>query len=206
MWWERDDLALQNIQARVRAPGVWMLANIKGGLLLSTVRYLSPSSEAIHEKGLAPDVQVDQPDVEFGADPPAGDEDAPARLSASDLRAESTQLLIYRTGLVRGETGTNELAYQVVVTNGASVRDAVFVHAMTGKVINRYTLVDDALFRRAVGHPDWYVRLACADVDELAAVAIRERPDELMAPRLGDPPGVERHSPRTSRSPASRSI
>lgn len=34
--WEQDDLALQNIQARVRAPGVWMLANIKGALLLST--------------------------------------------------------------------------------------------------------------------------------------------------------------------------
>lgn len=34
--WERDDLALQNIQARVRAPGVWMLANLKGALLLTT--------------------------------------------------------------------------------------------------------------------------------------------------------------------------
>ncbi|MCG8462317.1 MAG: NAD(+) synthase, partial [Holophagales bacterium] len=34
--WERDDLALQNIQARVRAPGVWMLANLRGALLLST--------------------------------------------------------------------------------------------------------------------------------------------------------------------------
>jgi len=34
--WEKDDLALQNIQARVRAPGVWMLANIKNALLLST--------------------------------------------------------------------------------------------------------------------------------------------------------------------------
>ncbi|CCH54566.1 NAD+ synthetase [Fibrisoma limi BUZ 3] len=34
--WETDDLALQNIQARVRAPGVWMLANIKNALLLST--------------------------------------------------------------------------------------------------------------------------------------------------------------------------
>jgi NAD+ synthetase len=34
--WERDDVALQNIQARVRAPGVWMLANITGGLLVST--------------------------------------------------------------------------------------------------------------------------------------------------------------------------
>ncbi|MFP4283203.1 MAG: NAD(+) synthase [Opitutales bacterium] len=34
--WETDDIALQNIQARVRAPSVWMLANIHGALLLST--------------------------------------------------------------------------------------------------------------------------------------------------------------------------
>jgi NAD+ synthase (glutamine-hydrolysing) len=34
--WERDDVALQNIQARVRAPSVWMLANIRYALLLAT--------------------------------------------------------------------------------------------------------------------------------------------------------------------------
>ena len=34
--WGQDDLALQNIQARVRAPGVWMLANLRSSLLLST--------------------------------------------------------------------------------------------------------------------------------------------------------------------------
>ncbi len=34
--WQRDDLALQNIQARVRAPSVWMLANLSSALLLST--------------------------------------------------------------------------------------------------------------------------------------------------------------------------
>lgn len=34
--WRTDDIALQNIQARVRAPGVWMLANIEGKLLLAT--------------------------------------------------------------------------------------------------------------------------------------------------------------------------
>jgi NAD+ synthase (glutamine-hydrolysing) len=34
--WPGDDLALQNIQARVRAPGVWMIANVRGALLLST--------------------------------------------------------------------------------------------------------------------------------------------------------------------------
>jgi NAD+ synthase (glutamine-hydrolysing) len=34
--WATDDLALQNIQARVRGPSVWMLANITGSLLLAT--------------------------------------------------------------------------------------------------------------------------------------------------------------------------
>ncbi len=34
--WETDDLALQNIQARVRGPSVWLLANIRGALLLAT--------------------------------------------------------------------------------------------------------------------------------------------------------------------------
>jgi NAD+ synthase (glutamine-hydrolysing) len=34
--WKTDDVALQNIQARARAPGIWMLANIRGALLLST--------------------------------------------------------------------------------------------------------------------------------------------------------------------------
>ena len=43
------------------------------GLLLSSTRYLSPSEDTIHERGLVPDAVVDQPDVEFGATPPTGD-------------------------------------------------------------------------------------------------------------------------------------
>lgn len=34
--WQTDDIALQNIQARVRSPSAWLLANIKNALLLST--------------------------------------------------------------------------------------------------------------------------------------------------------------------------
>src|SRR5262249_57142729 len=34
--WEVDDLALQNIQARARSPGIWMLTNLRGALLAST--------------------------------------------------------------------------------------------------------------------------------------------------------------------------
>ncbi|MGN6368997.1 MAG: NAD(+) synthase [Phycisphaerae bacterium] len=34
--WQRDDIALQNIQARTRSPGVWLIANLRNSLLLST--------------------------------------------------------------------------------------------------------------------------------------------------------------------------
>lgn len=34
--WKNNDIALQNIQARVRIPGLWMVANIKNSLLICT--------------------------------------------------------------------------------------------------------------------------------------------------------------------------
>ncbi|MDQ3394623.1 MAG: NAD+ synthetase [Bacteroidota bacterium] len=34
--WETDDITLQNIQARVRSPIIWMLTNIKNALLIAT--------------------------------------------------------------------------------------------------------------------------------------------------------------------------
>ena len=42
-------------------------------MLLSYVRYLAPNGNAIHEKGLQPEVPVDEPDVEFGGTPPTTD-------------------------------------------------------------------------------------------------------------------------------------
>lgn len=43
------------------------------GLWLSTTQYLTPGGEPLHEKGLAPTVPIDEPDVEFGQPAPAGD-------------------------------------------------------------------------------------------------------------------------------------
>lgn len=34
--WDRDDAALQNIQARARGPAAWLLANVRGAVLLTT--------------------------------------------------------------------------------------------------------------------------------------------------------------------------
>jgi carboxyl-terminal processing protease len=43
------------------------------GLLLTHLFYLTPADAVIHEKGLAPDVAVEQPDVEFGQPAPTVD-------------------------------------------------------------------------------------------------------------------------------------
>jgi NAD+ synthase (glutamine-hydrolysing) len=34
--WETHDIALQNIQARVRSPGIWLIANVENKILLAT--------------------------------------------------------------------------------------------------------------------------------------------------------------------------
>ena len=41
--------------------------------MLTHLVYLTPASVAIHEKGLIPDIGVEQPDVEFGQAPAAKD-------------------------------------------------------------------------------------------------------------------------------------
>jgi carboxyl-terminal processing protease len=56
------------------------------GLWLSTTRYLTPKDAVIHEKGLKPDVLVEVPDVEFGAEPPATDPILEKALEAIDLK------------------------------------------------------------------------------------------------------------------------
>ena len=43
------------------------------GLLLTHMLYLTPGGGAIHEKGLVPDLAVEQPTVEFGQTPPTND-------------------------------------------------------------------------------------------------------------------------------------
>ncbi len=68
------------------------------------------------------------------ADPPANEKTGQkASLSASDLHVSSAKLYVYRLGLPKGAEGTNQLVYEVTVTNGSSVRDVVFVHAQRGQ-------------------------------------------------------------------------
>jgi NAD+ synthase (glutamine-hydrolysing) len=63
--WEADDVARQNVQARARSPGVWMMANLTGALLVSTS---NPSEAAVGDAtmdgdtsgGIAPLAGIDK--------------------------------------------------------------------------------------------------------------------------------------------------
>ena len=98
------------------------------------------------------------PDIDLSVTPRLSPADAAARAvaavtasplgeSSAALSADSVTLVVYRTGLIRGVDGTNQLAYQVQVRDGAGAREMVFVHAHAGKVLNRYPLRHDALHR-----------------------------------------------------------
>ena len=97
---------------------------------LSTTPALSSSEAA---SMAVRDVRVDPPTDDKGR---AG--------STEGVKAASTKLMVYRTGLTFGRDGDNQLAYAVEVTNGSNVRDMLYLNAGSGKLLNRYSLVDDA--------------------------------------------------------------
>ena len=73
-----------------------------------------------------------------------------AASNIDSLNAVTTNLMVFRSGLVQGIPGRDHLAYEVEVTNAnISVREFVYVDAHNGKVIEQYTGIYDALDRRA---------------------------------------------------------
>lgn len=72
--------------------------------------------------------------------------------SPPDTRAPLTtgtpELMVFRTGLVRGVAGQTRLAWRVAVTDGEAHGEDVFVDADTGKILDRIATVTDGLSRR----------------------------------------------------------
>jgi carboxyl-terminal processing protease len=68
----RADLVGERTAGRAGVQRVVRLPDDRA-LWLTVSRYLTPKGEPIHGQGLAPTVEVDDPEVEFGAPPPAAD-------------------------------------------------------------------------------------------------------------------------------------
>ena len=106
-----------------------------------------------------PDVSVDTSPA-FGADQaaeraiadvmanPPQNELTGAAVDVSGLSASAPTLYVYRDGLIQDVRGPDYLVYEVEVTNGSSIREMVYLNAHNGKLVNRISHVEDALFRR----------------------------------------------------------
>jgi carboxyl-terminal processing protease len=70
---DRADLIGANTLGRAARQRLVKLPD-QSGLWLTYLRYLTPSGDPIHEMGLAPNVAVIQPEIEFGDEAPAPDE------------------------------------------------------------------------------------------------------------------------------------
>ncbi|MEP9383094.1 M4 family metallopeptidase [Nocardioides cheoyonin] len=66
------------------------------------------------------------------------------------LEAASTQLMVYRMGAIQGVSGRTLLAWVVEVTNARTIRETVVLDALTGKPVNRYSMLDHALDRTLI--------------------------------------------------------
>jgi len=87
---QRADLVGEHTIGRA---GVQKLVKLPGGsgLWLTTVRYLTPAGNPLHEKGLEPTVPVEGPEVEFGQPAPTADimlDKAIERVQAPQVLAE----------------------------------------------------------------------------------------------------------------------
>ncbi len=69
---DRADLIGANTLGRAARQRLVKLPD-QSGLWLTYLRYLTPSGDPIHQAGLAPDVNVEQPEIEFGDEAPTPD-------------------------------------------------------------------------------------------------------------------------------------
>lgn len=116
----------------------------KQGDLTSVNGEVVPSLDLSVEPTFSEDEAIERAIRAVEANPP-GHEGRNA--DTTGIKAADTELMVYRTGLVNGTDGTNELVWRVEVTNEANIRDMVFISATHGKPVNRYSMIHDALDR-----------------------------------------------------------
>ncbi|HSH04524.1 MAG TPA: M36 family metallopeptidase [Anaerolineae bacterium] len=73
---------------------------------------------------------------------------AKPEFALTDLEAEPAQLYIYRTNLLQQIAGHNHLVYEVEVRYANTLREFIYIDAHNGKVVDRFSAIHDAMFRR----------------------------------------------------------
>ena len=78
---------------------------------------------------------------------PSGHEDGLPAKAARGLSVRTADLTIYETGSPRGIAGEARLAWAIEVWNKSTIRETLIMDAVTGKPLNRWSMIADALNR-----------------------------------------------------------
>ncbi|WP_141007267.1 M4 family metallopeptidase [Nocardioides humi] len=117
------------------------------GDLTSVSGYVAPEIDVDVSPRIGQDAATAKA-IELASEAPAGaGEDAADKPKASSLTATKADLMIYRMGAIQGVEGRNLLAWVVEVTDGRQVRETTVLDAITGKPVNRYSMIAHALDR-----------------------------------------------------------
>jgi Zn-dependent metalloprotease len=112
------------------------------GQLTSVNGFVAPDLKGGVDPGISAAKAGERAVAAVRQDPPGG-----VSTDVTGIEAASSKLFVYREGAIRGVPGANVLAYVVEVTNKRNVRDMVFINADTGKIVNRYSMIHNALER-----------------------------------------------------------
>lgn len=115
------------------------------GALTSANGFAAPDLELSISPEISSAVASQRALDEVRADPPS---DENGKSDTAGIRALTPRLMVYRVGSVKGLPGAAELTWQVEVTNRANVQEMLFISAVSGKPLNRYSMIHSALDRR----------------------------------------------------------
>jgi Zn-dependent metalloprotease len=112
---------------------------------------------------------------------PSGHEDRVSPAFTKGLKVRSNDLMIYRTGSTRGIKGAAKLAWVVEVWNKATVRETIILDAMTGKYLNRWSMMAHALERELFeGNPDGSYTHIYSEGDAFPGTMTEDQTNELL--------------------------
>jgi len=86
--------------------------------------------------------------AEVLAQPYSDSDEMVAGVTPANLTVEHADLYFFRANLLEGIPGLNYLVYEVEIRSGTNLREFLYLDAHTGKVVERYSAIHDALFRR----------------------------------------------------------
>ncbi len=64
-------------------------------------------------------------------------------VQADHLRLEASELVIFNDGVIWGRSGSDHLAWQILVTDHATIRERLFIDAHSSRVLEQLTEVED---------------------------------------------------------------